>query len=83
LTQIDRTAGGAVSSIASGHKSMTNEFSALDGHSAAYFGDTRDYWWNADFLALMGRRLSLDRVHDALDVGCGAPMRGAARRSAT
>ncbi len=50
---------------------MANEFRTLDSHSAEYFGDTRDYWWNADFLELMGRRLSLDRVRDMLDVGCG------------
>jgi len=50
---------------------MANEFRTLESHSAEYFGDTRDYWWNADFLALMGRRLSLDRVRDVLDVGCG------------
>jgi SAM-dependent methyltransferase len=50
---------------------MANEFRTLDSHSAEYFGETRDYWWNLDFLELMGRRLSLDRVHDVLDVGCG------------
>jgi SAM-dependent methyltransferase len=50
---------------------MANEFRALNSHSAEYFGDTRDYWWNSDFLELMGKRLSLDRVQDVLDVGCG------------
>src|SRR5262249_7432347 len=50
---------------------MTNEFRTLDSHSAEYFGETRDYWWNLDFLELMGRRLSFDRVQDVLDVGCG------------
>jgi SAM-dependent methyltransferase len=50
---------------------MANEFRTLEAHSAEYFGDTRDYWWNLDFLQLMGKRLSLDRVRDALDVGCG------------
>jgi SAM-dependent methyltransferase len=40
-------------------------------HSAAYFGDFRDYWWNRDFLELMGRRWRLDQVHTVLDVGCG------------
>jgi SAM-dependent methyltransferase len=50
---------------------MANEFRTLDFHSAEYFGDTRDYWWNPDFLELMGKRLSLDRVRDVLDVGCG------------
>jgi SAM-dependent methyltransferase len=50
---------------------MANEFRTLDSHSAEYFGDTRDYWWNPDFLELMGKRFSLDRVKDVLDVGCG------------
>src|SRR5262249_74810 len=50
---------------------MANEFRTLDSHSAEYFGETRDFWWNLDFLELMGRRLSLDRVQDVLDVGCG------------
>ncbi len=51
---------------------MANEFRGLDSHSAEYFGDTRDYWWNPDFLELMGKRLSFDCVRDVLDVGCGA-----------
>ena len=50
---------------------MANEFRTLDSHSAEYFGDTRDHWWNLDFLELLGKRLSLDRVRDVLDVGCG------------
>jgi SAM-dependent methyltransferase len=51
---------------------MANEFRTLNSHSAEYLGDTRDYWWNPDFLELMGKRLSLDHVRDVLDVGCGA-----------
>jgi SAM-dependent methyltransferase len=50
---------------------MANEFRTLESHSAEYFGETRDYWWNPDFLELMGRRLAFDRVQDVLDVGCG------------
>jgi ubiquinone/menaquinone biosynthesis C-methylase UbiE len=50
---------------------MANEFRTLESHSAEYFGDTRDHWWNPDFLELIGRRLSFDRVQDVLDVGCG------------
>lgn len=50
---------------------MANEFRTLEAHSAEYFGDTRDYWWNADFIALIGRRFAFDRMHDVLDVGCG------------
>lgn len=40
-------------------------------HSAIYFGDTRDHWWNGDFIALMARRLDLARHRRVLDVGCG------------
>jgi ubiquinone/menaquinone biosynthesis C-methylase UbiE len=50
---------------------MANEFGAMKSHSAEYFGDTRDYWWNLDFLQLIGKRLLFDRVQDVLDVGCG------------
>jgi SAM-dependent methyltransferase len=50
---------------------MANEFRTLNSHSAEYFGDTRDHWWNLDFLVLMGKRLSLDRVQAVLDVGSG------------
>ncbi len=40
-------------------------------HSADYFGDTRDFWWNHDFLQLMSGRWNLVAVKSALDVGCG------------
>jgi len=50
---------------------MGNEHGHIEAHSAAYFGDTRDHWWNLDFLGLMARRLQLGAVHHVLDVGCG------------
>lgn len=50
---------------------MPNEFKGLPGHSAEYFGDTRDHWWNADFLKLMATRWGCDSVREVLDVGCG------------
>lgn len=50
---------------------MGNEFSGQSGHSADYFGDTRDHWWNRDYLALLAARWRLSEVRDALDVGCG------------
>ena len=50
---------------------MANEFRTLESHSAEYFGDTRDYWWNPDFIELIAKRLSFDRVREVLDVGCG------------
>lgn len=28
-------------------------------HSAEYFGEQRDFWWNHDFLQLMARRWNL------------------------
>src|SRR5262245_53279586 len=50
---------------------MGNEFKGEAAHSAEHFGDTRDHWWNADFLRLMAKRWRLDAVRDVLDVGCG------------
>jgi SAM-dependent methyltransferase len=50
---------------------MANEFRGLAAHSAEYFGDTRDHWWNADFIEMIGRRWEADRLQRVLDVGCG------------
>jgi SAM-dependent methyltransferase len=50
---------------------MGNEFKGAAEHSAEYFGDTRDHWWNVDFLQLMARRWQLEGVRDVLDVGSG------------
>jgi SAM-dependent methyltransferase len=50
---------------------MGNEFKEQTAHSAEYFGDTRDHWWNVDFLRLMAKRWKLDAIRDVLDVGCG------------
>lgn len=40
-------------------------------HSAEYFGEQRDFWWNRDFLELMARRWGLPEAPRILDVGCG------------
>jgi SAM-dependent methyltransferase len=50
---------------------MANEFRTSTAHSGEYFGDTRDHWWNLDYLALIARRLGLDAAREVLDVGCG------------
>lgn len=41
------------------------------GHSEDYFGAYRDFWWNADFLALIARRVDLGHRRRVLDVGFG------------
>ncbi|MFO0548082.1 MAG: class I SAM-dependent methyltransferase [Polyangiaceae bacterium] len=40
-------------------------------HSAIYFGDARDHWWNPDYVALLAERLSIGSCRRVLDVGCG------------
>lgn len=40
-------------------------------HSENWFGDWRDHWWNADFVALIARRWGLGAASRVLDVGCG------------
>jgi SAM-dependent methyltransferase len=40
-------------------------------HSAEYFGEQRDFWWNRDFMALMAERWGLASVRSVLDAGCG------------
>lgn len=50
---------------------MTTHLGEHKPHSAEYFGESRDFWWNADFLELMARRLEVHNVRSVLDVGCG------------
>jgi len=40
-------------------------------HSSEYFGKERDFFWNPDFVELLARRLDLQNVKRAVDVGCG------------
>ena len=40
-------------------------------HSADWFGEQRDYWWNRDFLDLMAVRWKLSEASSLADVGCG------------
>lgn len=50
---------------------VANEFQGQEGHSAEYFGETRDHWWNRDYLELVAKRWKLADVRTMLDVGCG------------
>jgi SAM-dependent methyltransferase len=54
-----------------GFDAVANEFRGGSTHSAEYFGDTRDHWWNEEFLRLVSARWNADQVREALDVGCG------------
>ncbi|MCC7070563.1 MAG: class I SAM-dependent methyltransferase [Deltaproteobacteria bacterium] len=40
-------------------------------HSARYLNDTRDLWWNEDFLALIAARTGLAHAARVLDCGAG------------
>jgi len=40
-------------------------------HSAHAFGESRDHWWNRDFVQLLARRWGLAGVRRGLDVGSG------------
>lgn len=40
-------------------------------HSAEYFGEQRDFWWNPDFMTLMAERWNLAAARSVLDAGCG------------
>jgi SAM-dependent methyltransferase len=40
-------------------------------HSAAFFGEARDFWWNLDQLELCARRIGLADARSVLDVGSG------------
>ena len=50
---------------------MANEHAGLTAHSAENFGDTRDHWWNQDYLRFLSARWSVERIRAVLDVGCG------------
>ena len=50
---------------------MANELEGHEGHSAEYFGETRDHWWNRDYLELVAKRWKLAEARTMLDVGCG------------
>jgi SAM-dependent methyltransferase len=47
------------------------EAGEIEGHSAAYFGAVRDFWWNLDHLETFARRVGIDTAHSVLDVGAG------------
>ena len=47
-----------------------NDFE-VEGHSERLFTESRNYWYNEDFLALMAKRWGLGQYKTLLDVGAG------------
>ncbi len=43
----------------------------MEPHSAAQFGEQRDFWWHRDFLDLMALRWRLADASSMADIGCG------------
>ena len=43
----------------------------MEPHSAAQFGEQRDFWWHRDFLDLMASRWKLADANSMADIGCG------------
>jgi SAM-dependent methyltransferase len=50
---------------------MSNEFAGLGIHSAEWFNDARDHWWNEDFLNFLAAKWRTAEIRTALDIGCG------------
>ena len=44
---------------------------STEPHSATYFDEQRDFWWNDDFLRLVAARIGLELVRSVLEVGAG------------
>lgn len=40
-------------------------------HSQDHLGESREYWWNEDFLELLAKRLSFQNCNSVADIGCG------------
>ncbi|MGZ3416809.1 MAG: class I SAM-dependent methyltransferase [Polyangiales bacterium] len=45
--------------------------SSEKAHSERYFTDSRDHWWNSDYLGLLARRLDVASARTILEVGTG------------
>jgi len=53
---------------------LKNKTKRKKAHSEDYLVDSRDYWWNEDYLALLADRLDLDQCENLADIGCGKGM---------
>lgn len=42
-----------------------------EAHSESHLVESREYWWNPDYLALLAERLNLKACQKIADIGCG------------
>lgn len=40
-------------------------------HSESHLTESREYWWNDDYIALLAQRLNLNECQHLADIGCG------------
>jgi SAM-dependent methyltransferase len=50
---------------------MSHDFQGFSAHSAEWFNDVRDHWWNEDYLRFLAGHWRAEDICTALDVGCG------------
>lgn len=43
-------------------------------HSESHLVESREYWWNPDYLNLLAERLNLDECQNMAEIGCGHGM---------
>ncbi|MFY0671840.1 MAG: class I SAM-dependent methyltransferase [Bacteroidia bacterium] len=43
-------------------------------HSESHLVESREYWWNPDYLSLLAERLDLKSCNNMADIGCGQGM---------
>ena len=42
-----------------------------EAHSETHLTESREYWWNKDYLQLLAERLNLSTCINLADIGCG------------
>jgi len=45
-------------------------------HSETHLVESREYWWNPDYIELLAQRLNLEECHNLADIGCGYGLMG-------
>lgn len=50
---------------------MDNEFKELTSHSSEQFGESREHWWNVDYLQFLSNKWKAESFRTVLDVSRG------------